>query len=110
MPTASFKWAIAVMATGAAAFMLCADTAGQAAPASPAAQTAAPTSPIVGVGNFSHIVSSLDQSVQFYRDVIGLQVTGGAPRVFSGDLAMKVGNTPGAGVGYYTAVVAHLSK
>jgi catechol 2,3-dioxygenase-like lactoylglutathione lyase family enzyme len=61
---------------------------------SPAAQ-APSDSGVVGVGNFSHIVSSLDRSLQFYRDVIGLQPDG-APRTFSGDLAMKVGNTPGA--------------
>jgi predicted enzyme related to lactoylglutathione lyase len=58
------------------------------------AQTA-PAGSITGVGNFSHIVASLDRSVQFYRDVIGLEVTG-PPRTFSGVDAMKVGNTAGA--------------
>jgi catechol 2,3-dioxygenase-like lactoylglutathione lyase family enzyme len=60
-----------------------------------AAQTTAFPGGVVGVGNLSHIVASLDRSVQFYRDVIGLEVDG-APRVFTGDLAMKVGNTRGA--------------
>jgi predicted enzyme related to lactoylglutathione lyase len=59
------------------------------------AQTAAAPGLITGVGNFSHIVASLDRSIQFYRDVIGLELQG-APRVFSGTEAMKVGNTPGA--------------
>ena len=54
-----------------------------------------PTGVVVGVGNFSHIVESLDRSVQFYRDVIGLEAPGAA-RLFSGDLPMKAGNTPGA--------------
>jgi molybdate transport system substrate-binding protein len=50
---------------------------------------------IVGVGNFSHIVSSMDKSLEFYRDVLGLEVTANNP--FSGNPAiMKLGNTPGA--------------
>ena len=50
---------------------------------------------VVGVGNFSHIVSNLDRSLQFYRDVLGLEVTVNNP--FSGNPAiMKLGNTPGA--------------
>ena len=70
------------------ALMLCATLAGQ---------TAAPPGLVAGVRNFTHIVTSLERSVEFYRDVIGLQVEG-APRVFGGDLAMKVVNliTPGA--------------
>jgi catechol 2,3-dioxygenase-like lactoylglutathione lyase family enzyme len=59
-----------------------------------AAQTT-PSGSIVGVGNFSHIVASLERSVEFYRDVVGLELPG-PPRLFSGDTAMKVGNTPGA--------------
>src|SRR5262245_6058253 len=59
------------------------------------AQTPAEPGLITGVGNFSHIVASLDRSIQFYRDVIGLELEN-APRVFSGTEAMKVGNTPGA--------------
>jgi molybdate transport system substrate-binding protein len=53
------------------------------------------TADVVGVGNFSHIVSNLDRSLQFYRDVLGLEVTVNNP--FSGNPAiMKLGNTPGA--------------
>ena len=50
---------------------------------------------VVGVGNFSHIVSSMEKSLAFYRDVLGLEVTINNP--FSGAPAiMKLGNTPGA--------------
>jgi catechol 2,3-dioxygenase-like lactoylglutathione lyase family enzyme len=59
------------------------------------AQTNAPPGAVIGVGNFSHIVASLERSVQFYRDVIGLEADA-APRLFSGELAMNVGNTPRA--------------
>ena len=51
---------------------------------------------ITGVGNFSHIVTSLEKAVEFYRDVIGLTVVT-PPQQFSGNPAiMKMGNTPGA--------------
>ena len=30
---------------------------------------------VAGVGNFSHIVSNLDKSIEFYRDVLGLELT-----------------------------------
>jgi len=33
-------------------------------------------SPVVGVGPFLHIVSDLDQSLAFYHDTLGLEVTG----------------------------------
>jgi catechol 2,3-dioxygenase-like lactoylglutathione lyase family enzyme len=33
-------------------------------------------SPVVGVGPFLHIVSDLDQSLAFYRDTLGLELTG----------------------------------
>jgi len=50
---------------------------------------------VVGVGNFSHIVSNLDRSLEFYRDVLGLEVTVSQP--FSPNPAiMALGNTPGA--------------
>ena len=52
--------------------------------------------PIVGIGNFSHIVTSLEKSLEFYRDVIGLPVAT-QPQPFSGNPAiMTLGNTPGA--------------
>ena len=56
----------------------------------------APNGAIVGIGNFSHIVTSLEKSLEFYRDVIGLPVVT-PPQQFSGNPAiMKMGDTPGA--------------
>ena len=53
-------------------------------------------SPVVGVGNFSHIVGNMDRAIEFYRDVIGLEMSG-QPGAFSGNPAiMSLGNTPGA--------------
>jgi len=50
---------------------------------------------VVGVGNFSHIVSDLDRALAFYRDGLGLEVTTSQP--FSPNPAiMALGNTPGA--------------
>jgi predicted enzyme related to lactoylglutathione lyase len=54
-----------------------------------------PQSFITGVGNFSHIVTNLDKSLEFYRDAIGL--TPGQSLPFSPNPAiMKLGNTVGA--------------
>jgi catechol 2,3-dioxygenase-like lactoylglutathione lyase family enzyme len=39
-------------------------------------QTAPPESPVVGVGPFLHIISDLDQSLAFYHDALGLELTG----------------------------------
>jgi catechol 2,3-dioxygenase-like lactoylglutathione lyase family enzyme len=39
-------------------------------------QTPPPESPVVGVGPFLHIISDLDQSLAFYHDVLGLEVSG----------------------------------
>src|SRR5580658_3154095 len=33
-------------------------------------------SPVVGVGPFLHIVADLDQSLSFYHDTLGLELTG----------------------------------
>jgi catechol 2,3-dioxygenase-like lactoylglutathione lyase family enzyme len=53
-------------------------------------------SPVTGIGNFSHIVSNLDKSIEFYRDVLGLELTA-PPAPFSPNPAiMKLGNTIGA--------------
>ncbi len=60
-----------------------------------AARQAASAGAVTGVGNFSHIVASLERSVQFYRDALGLEVDG-MPRLFSGDAAMRVSNAVGA--------------
>ncbi len=35
-------------------------------------------SPVVGVGPFLHIISDLDQSIAFYHDLLGLEITGPA--------------------------------
>src|ERR1700728_1289321 len=40
------------------------------------AQTAPPESPVIGVGPFLHIISDLDQSLAFYRDQLGLELSG----------------------------------
>jgi catechol 2,3-dioxygenase-like lactoylglutathione lyase family enzyme len=51
---------------------------------------------VAGMGNFSHIVSNLDRSLAFYRDVIGLELTA-PPAPFAANPAiMKLGNTIGA--------------
>jgi len=39
---------------------------------------------VVGVGNFIHVVSNLDKSIEFYHDALGLEMTGApGPRTFS---------------------------
>jgi catechol 2,3-dioxygenase-like lactoylglutathione lyase family enzyme len=43
-----------------------------------AALSAQTESPVVGVGPFLHIVSDLDQSLTFYHDVLGLELSGPA--------------------------------
>jgi catechol 2,3-dioxygenase-like lactoylglutathione lyase family enzyme len=62
-----------------------------------AAYAQAPASDVVaGVGNFSHIVSNLDKSIEFYRNVLGMELTA-PPAPFSPNPAiMKLGNTIGA--------------
>src|SRR5580658_1723536 len=48
------------------------------------AQPVAPPGEVLGVGNFIHVVVDLDKSIEFYRDVIGLQLTGApGPHLFS---------------------------
>ena len=50
---------------------------------------------IVGVGNFSHIVANMEKSLEFYRDVLGLEVTANNP--FAANPAIvKLANIPGA--------------
>jgi catechol 2,3-dioxygenase-like lactoylglutathione lyase family enzyme len=54
----------------------------------------APAGEVVGVGNFSHIVSDLDRSLAFYRDVLGLEVSMSQP--FGPNPAIeKLGSTIG---------------
>ncbi len=40
------------------------------------AQAAPPESPVVGVGPFLHVISDLDQSLAFYHDTLGLELSG----------------------------------
>lgn len=70
-----------ILATLAAcATCLTAQTAPPVAPAGPAA----PAGEVLGVGNFIHVAANLDKSIEFYRDVIGLQLTGApGPHLFS---------------------------
>ena len=58
------------------------------------APAAAPAGEIVGVGNFSHIVQNLDKSLEFYRDVLGLEVAVNQPFAPNPAIA-KLGNTLG---------------
>jgi catechol 2,3-dioxygenase-like lactoylglutathione lyase family enzyme len=61
-----------------------------------AQQAPAPAGVVAGVGNFSHIVANMDRAIEFYRDVIGLEMPG-QPGAFSGNPAiMNLGNTLGA--------------
>ena len=54
----------------------------------------APPGVVVGVGNFAHIVADLDKSLGFYRDVLGLTVTGTIP-YGPNDAVAKFGHTEG---------------
>lgn len=53
---------------------------------------------VLGVGNFIHVVASLDKSIEFYRDAIGLEMTGApGPRAFSANAVVSsLYNAPGA--------------
>ncbi len=62
----------------------------------------APAGDIVGVGNFAHIVQNLDKSLEFYRDVLGLEVAVSQPFAPNAAIA-KLGNTLG-GQSRYTAL------
>jgi catechol 2,3-dioxygenase-like lactoylglutathione lyase family enzyme len=62
-----------------------------------AAQTAAPTvGEVVGIDNFGHIVSDLDKSFEFYRDLVGLEPAVTPGRFDPNPSIMKMGNTLGA--------------
>ena len=54
----------------------------------------APVGDVIGVGNFAHIVSDLDRSLGFYRDVLGLTVTNTIPFA-PNDAVAKFGHTEG---------------
>lgn len=51
---------------------------------------------VTGAGNFSHIVTNLDKSIEFYRDVLGLELPGGAQPFGAKPEIMQLGNTIGA--------------
>lgn len=54
--------------------------------------------PVLGVGNFIHVAANLDRSIEFYRDAIGLEMTG-APgaRAFSANAVVSsLYDAPGA--------------
>jgi catechol 2,3-dioxygenase-like lactoylglutathione lyase family enzyme len=60
------------------------------------AQTPAEPGVVVGVGGFSHIVANVEKSVEFYRDVLGLEMPN-PPRPFASvPWIIDMGNTPGA--------------
>jgi len=54
----------------------------------------APAGEVVGVGNFAHIVSDLDRSLGFYRDLLGLKVTNTIPFA-PNEAVAKFGHTEG---------------
>src|SRR5437868_5534650 len=53
---------------------------------------------VLGVGNFIHVVGNLDRSIEFYRDAIGLEMTGApGPRAFSPNAVVSsLYDAPGA--------------
>jgi predicted enzyme related to lactoylglutathione lyase len=59
---------------------------------------AAPAGEVLGVGNFIHVAEDLDKSIDFYRDAIGLELTGApGPHNFSANAVVSsLYNAPGA--------------
>jgi catechol 2,3-dioxygenase-like lactoylglutathione lyase family enzyme len=54
----------------------------------------APPGDVIGVGNFAHIVANVDESLKFYHDVLGLEVT--VTQGFAPNPAIeKLGHTEG---------------
>lgn len=53
---------------------------------------------VLGVGNFIHVVANLDRSIEFYRDALGLELTGApGPRPFSANAVVSsLYDAPGA--------------
>ena len=54
----------------------------------------APAGNVIGLGNFVHIVADMDRALGFYRDVLGLTVTGTIPYA-PNDAVAKFGHTEG---------------
>src|SRR3954466_16429330 len=84
-----FDWSTVRLSVGAGAIALVA-----AASLGAQAPQPAPAGDIVGVGNFAHIVADLDASLGFYRDVLGLPVSGNIP-FGPNDAVAKFGHTEG---------------
>jgi lactoylglutathione lyase len=59
-----------------------------------------PAGAVKSLGNFSHIVADLDRSLAFYRDGLGLDVTGPAAVFRPDEVIMKLANVPGAQTRY----------
>ncbi len=78
-----------------------------AAPGQQAEESATEPGDVIGVGNFAHIVRDLDVSLEFYRDVLGLEV--GVVTEFAANPAIQaMGDTPGAESRIATLVVPGL--
>jgi catechol 2,3-dioxygenase-like lactoylglutathione lyase family enzyme len=60
--------------------------------------TATAQTQVLGVGNFIHVVADLDKSMAFYRDSMGLEMTGApGPRAFSANAVVSsLYDAPGA--------------
>ena len=54
-----------------------------------------PAGLFTGVGNFSHIAASLDKSLEFYRDLLGLELNGPVRPFDANPAIMKLVNIPG---------------
>ena len=66
----------------------------------PSLAQAPATSSVAGFGNFSHIVADLDRSLQFYRDGLGLEVSGPIRPFEPNETIMRLGNIMGAQTRY----------
>jgi len=79
---------------GAATFALVATLSTALGAHAQNAPVAAPAGDVIGVGNFAHIVADLDKSLGFYRDVLGLTVSGTIPFA-PNEAVAKFGHTEG---------------
>jgi catechol 2,3-dioxygenase-like lactoylglutathione lyase family enzyme len=57
-------------------------------------------SPVIGLGNFSHIVADMDRSVAFYRDGLGLELSQPLRPFDANETIMRLGNIMGAQTRY----------
>jgi catechol 2,3-dioxygenase-like lactoylglutathione lyase family enzyme len=56
----------------------------------------APAGEVVGVGGFTHIVANVEKSLEFYRDLLGLELIAPVPAFGTTGWISKMGNTGGA--------------